>query len=118
MSKRQKVVIPPRFEDTKHPEFRCFYTTGVFGTLNPNDPQIIFYLDHLEPETTNDPKPGAQKLKKVIREAQAEIHMTPTQFKSIALWMQRHIEAYEKVFGKIPMEPKDDKKPPPSGMIT
>jgi len=114
--KSPKIVIPPKFEDTKSPNYTYVYATGVFGSLDPNDGRMIFYLDRLEPETVNEPTPGAQKVKKVVRELQVEVHMSPTQFKIMALWMSRHVKQYEEIFGPIPMEPK--KKPPSSGMVT
>jgi len=47
--------------------------------------------------------------------------MTPAQFKKVATWMNKNVENYEKIFGKIltPEEiAKKGKKPPPSTMIT
>jgi hypothetical protein len=114
--KRPRVVVPPKFEDVKSPNYMYVYATGVFGGLDPNGGRMIFFLDRIEPETVNEPTPGAQKVKKVVRELQVEVHVSPTQFKSIALWMNRHVKQYEELFGPIPMEPK--RKPPPSGLIT
>jgi len=114
--KGQKIMIPPKFEDTKSPDYKYIYATGVFGGLDPNDGRMIFYLDRVEPETVNEPVPGALKLKKIVRELQVEVHMTPTQFKSIAQWMMRHVENYEKIFGEIPMKPK--KRSLPDSMVT
>jgi hypothetical protein len=114
-----KVFIPPKFEDTKSPDYRYIYSTGVFGALDPNDGRIIFYVDRMEPETVNEPKPGAMKLKKIVRELQMEVHMTPTQFKNLAHWMMNNIKRYEEVFGEIPMAPKQSgKRPPPDTMVT
>ena len=93
------------------------YANGVFGGLDPNGGRMIFYLDRVEPETLNQPTPGAQIVKKIIRELQVEVHMSPTQFKSTAMWMAEHIKRYEETFGSIPMEPKQQ-KPPPNSMVT
>lgn len=116
MSEVERVVVSPAFEDTKSPDYRYVYATGVFGGLDPNDGRLIFYLDRIEPETVNEPHPGSSKLKKVVRELQVEIHVTPSQFKSIAIWMNRHIKNFEDMFGEIPMEPK--RKGPPSSLVT
>jgi hypothetical protein len=113
--KPPKVVVAPKFEDSKSPSFMYVFSTGVLGTLDPNDGRMTFFLDRIEPETVSDP-PGASRIKKVVRELQVEVHMTPTQFKSIALWMIKNVEEYEKMFGTIPMEPK--KKQPSSAMVT
>ena len=113
------MVVAPEFEDTKSPNFRYVYATGVFGAVDPNDGRMIFYLDRLEPETTNTPTPGSSKIKKINREYQVEIHMTPTQFKSIALWMAQHVKTYESTFGEIPLQPIASKpKATPSGIVT
>lgn len=113
-----QVMVAPTFEDSKSEQYRYVFATGVFGGIQPNDAQMVFYLDRLEPETVNTPIPGSQKLKKIVRELQVEVHMTPTQFKSLAAWMTQHIQQYEKTFGEIPMAPKEGKRPLPSGIIT
>jgi hypothetical protein len=45
-----------------------------------------------------------------------EVHMTPTQFRSIAMWMNDHIKRYEDMFGPIPMAPKGEG--PPESMVS
>ena len=114
------MVVAPQFEDTKSVDHRYIFTTGVFGGLHqPSDAQIIFYLDRLEPQTASTPQPGSMSLKKILRELQVEIHMTPTMFKSMASWMNKNVEEYEKIFGEIPIEPKaQEERLPPKGMIT
>jgi len=103
----RQVVVVPRFEDTKSADFRYVFATGVFGGLDPNGGRLLFYLDRLEPVTTNEPPtPGAQKLAKVVRELQIEVHVSPAQFKSIAAWMASHLKTFEDTFGEIAVEPK------------
>lgn len=111
----RRVVVSPDFEDTKSPDYRYVYCTGVFGGLDPNDGRIIFFLDRLEPETVKEPFPGSSKVKKVIRELQVEVHVSPSQFKSIAIWMGNHVKRFEQMFGEIPLEPKE--KRPPQDLI-
>jgi hypothetical protein len=65
-----------QFEDSKSEQYRYVFATGVFGGVNSNDGQMIFYLDRFEPETVSTPRPGAQKLTKITRELQVEVHMT------------------------------------------
>jgi len=119
MSKRQKVEMPPKFEDTVSPEFRYIYATGVFGGIAPDDARIIFYLDRLVPETTSREVPGSMELKKVNRELQIEVHCSPFQFKAIAAWMNRNLEQFEKQFGPIRMGPPipEEEKTASSSMI-
>jgi len=113
-----KVMVAPQFEDSKSEQYRYIFATGVFGGLDPNGGHIIFYLDRVEPETINTPQPGAIKLMKIIRELQVEVHMTSSEFKTVAEWMKRHVDEYEKIFGSIPQQPlkKGKKKKTPTQM--
>ncbi len=113
-----KVMVAPEFEDTKSEQYRYVFATGIFGGVQPNDAHIIFSLDRTEPQTVSTPQPGSQALKKIVRELQVEVHMTPTAFKFMADWMNRHIEQYEKMFGPIPTAPKKAKKTTPSPVYT
>jgi len=110
-TKRKYRRVPPEFEDAKSPDYRYVYATGVFGGLDPNDGRMIFYLDRVEPETMKKPI-GRQKVKKIIRELQVEVHVSPSQYKNIARWMMRNVRQFEDFFGPIPMEPKKGKKVP------
>jgi hypothetical protein len=107
-------MVAPDFEDTKSPDYKYVYATGVFGGLDPNDGRIIFFLDRLEPETMKEPV-GKQKVKKVVRELQVEVHVSPSHWKSIAIWMSDHVKRFEEHFGQIPMQPKG--KEPPHDLI-
>ena len=93
------------FEDSKSEQYRAIYITGFFGGMNLGDTQIIFYLDRLEPETSNNP-PGSMKLKKIKRELQVEVHMTHLQFKALSEWMKKHVDEYEKKLGSITLKPQ------------
>jgi hypothetical protein len=111
MSTVRRQMVPPEFEDSKSPDYKYVYASGVFGGLSPNDGRIIFFLDRLEPETVKEPV-GSQRVKKIIRELQVEVHLTPSQFKSTAMWMTDHVKKFEEIFGPIPMAPKKGTKPP------
>jgi hypothetical protein len=119
MAQSGKFMIPPKFEDTKTQDFKYVFASGVFGLLEPNGGRIIFFLDRLEPETMSEPVPGNQRLKKIIRESQVEVNMTPAQFKSISTWMLNQVKNYENVFGEIVTAPKGQQpKPTPSGIVS
>ena len=115
-STKERIVIPPEFVDSKSPDYKYVFATGVFGGLSPNDAKMIFFLDRLEPTTTNEPRPGALKIKKVIRELQVEVHMTLQEFKNIAIWMNNNIKRYEDRFGEITVKLKGDTSP--TGLVT
>jgi len=118
MAKSQSLQVgaPPTFEDLKSPDYRTIYITGVFGALDPNDGRMMFFVDHIEPKTVNEPLPGSVTVEKIKREHLMEVHMSPTQFKAIAVWMNEHIKRYEDVFGSIPMAPKG--KGPSDAMVS
>lgn len=103
MTEEQKFVRPPEFVVTKKDGLPIIYTTGVFGGLAPNDGRMLFFADRFELEPAD--VPGTQKVKRINQEFQAEIHMSPATFKSIAIWMMENITRYEKVFGEIVQEP-------------
>jgi len=103
---------PPQFEITKSPDFKSIYTTGVFGGTSPNDCRIIFYQDRLEPAILPGGAPGQMTTKNINRELQAEVHMTPVAFKSLAQWMNQHVKTFEERFGEIMGSPSPDKDNP------
>jgi hypothetical protein len=114
---RPQYVRTPNFVVKKPEGLPIIYATGVFGGLAPNDGRMLFIADRLELEPSETP--GNQKLKEVNQEVQAEIHMSPLTFKSVALWMNKQVEIYENVFGEVKAEPisKDKKLPQPEGYV-
>jgi hypothetical protein len=91
------------FTSVQSPEYKSVYTTGIMGGLTPDDAYLIFFKDSIRPET--DPETGNTIISEIIRESQVEVHMSPSQFKRIFLWMQSRVVGYENVWGEIPMEP-------------
>jgi len=63
------------------------------------------YIDLMKTKPVRG-EPGKEELDKIVRERQVEVHMSPATWKSLARWMIAHVEQLEKVFGKIPEEPK------------
>ncbi|NIQ06895.1 MAG: hypothetical protein GWO20_14555 [Candidatus Korarchaeota archaeon] len=68
-------------------------------------------MDKHEPEINEGGPPGSLTLDKIVKVKQAELHMSPVQFKSIARWMIQHVKRYEDKFGEIKVEQKGSKKP-------
>ena len=101
MSEKRRFIRPPNFITTKRTDLQLLYTTGVLAGLNPVDGHLFFMVDRLEMEPGD--APGSQKLKQINQEIQAEIHMSPRTFKTIALTLMKHVEQYEKRFGEIKM---------------
>ena len=96
----RRYVKTPDFIITKIKDLPVSYATGVVGGLRPNDAHILFIADRVELVAAE--MPGTQKIKAINQ----EVHMSPTTFKSIALWMIKNVEKYEEVFGEIKAEPK------------
>jgi hypothetical protein len=89
---------------TKSPDFKLFYSSGIFGGLNPLDARMTFFVDRVMPKVDAS-TPGQMRTGVVERELQVEIHMSPQQFISICHWMQRHIERMEKEGVLVKKEP-------------
>jgi hypothetical protein len=94
-------------EMTESPAYRPVYASGVFGGLDPHDGRLIFFLDRIKPGMKKSPH-GAMELEKVCRELQVEIHMSPSQFASVARWMMGHVQGFEK---RIKSKRKDKAEP-------
>lgn len=106
----------PRFVVKKHPDFKRFFSSGVFGGHTPYEFKMIVYQEGYE-EVTEGTVTGKEP-PVILRELQAEITMSPEQAKALLSWLERHIKAYEEQFGKIPSPPEKDEptKPPEEGM--
>lgn len=83
---------PPEYKITKHPDYRAISATGLFGILIPTEGQVVFYTDRLEPKSDTV---GTLSLGSVNRELQAEVHLSPATFKSIAEWMTQKVKEFE-----------------------
>lgn len=98
----------PKFELKKNPDYKIYYVNGVFGSVNPMEGRLIFYIDNLEPKfKERSRRPDEMETEKVVRELVAEIRMSPLQFKGIAEWMMGHIKRLEKEGVKFPSAPEE-----------
>jgi len=105
----------PKFVVKKHPDFKRFFSSGVFGGHTPYEFKMIVYQEGYE-DVTEGTVTGKEP-PVILRELQAEITMSPEQAKALLSWLDRHIKAYEEQFGKIPAPPiKEEPKRPPEGM--
>ncbi len=103
--KSEKKGKGARIEISESQDYRAVYASGVFGGLDPHDGRIVFFLDRIMPKIKSEPK-GAMELEKINRELQVEVHMSPSQFASVAKWMMEHVHLFEKRIksGKMPAE--------------
>jgi hypothetical protein len=100
----------PNFKLNYNEDYREFFATGAFGGMNPNKCSITFFDD--KPVLSIPDNGGIQlTMKEVNREVQASVNLTPVQFKQVAEWMIRNVQAYESRFGKIELRKEDENKP-------
>jgi hypothetical protein len=92
----------PEFELKKNPEYKTHFISGVFGTVNPIEGRIAFYVDSIEPQFKKGGRPDEMEIGKVVREMLVEVRMSPLQFKLMAEWMNQHLARLEKEGVKIP----------------
>ena len=106
----------PKFVIRKHPDFKRFYSSGVFGGhTTPYEFKMIVYQEGYE--DVSEGTVTGREPPVILRELQAEITMSPEQAKALLSFLDRHIKAYEKQFGKIPAPPiTEEPKRPPEGM--
>ena len=93
----------------KAENYKELYANGVFGSLNPNEGHLMYYLDVVVPKMTDDNRMHTES---VVRKLIADVHVSPYVYKTIAIWMIKNVEDYERKFGTIQkVEPpkKDDK---------
>lgn len=101
----------PKFEVEKSEEYREIHLDGVFGGITPNGAKMVIYTEEHEPQIKPGGKPGDMELGKITREVQAELHLSPVQFKSLFKWMKKHLENYEDRFGEIEIQVEKEKRP-------
>lgn len=101
MSEKVESSEKIKIEDKRSPDYKSHFVTNVFGGLTPEDGKIVFIRDEVMLKTNLE---GVIKIGEVNREYLSEIHLTPSQFKRIALWMNENVIQYEKIFGEIPIE--------------
>ena len=102
---------------TKNPDYSYVTSTGIFGGVDPNGARILFFLDRLEPEMKRD-QPGRMQTRKLNRELQVEVHMSPLAYKNMAAWMARNVKKYEDQFGVIIMGPTQEDEEPNQSHIS
>lgn len=94
MSQRPQSISIKKSED-----FRQLYCIGASGGFTPFDFRISFYNDSASIEE------GKMKIE---RTANVEIILSPVAAKSLAQWLNVHVQNFEKQFGliNVPTQPK------------
>lgn len=84
--------IPP-IEISESPDFKIVYASGIFGTLNPSESTMIFYIDRPTPMIEEGSKMKSSHLQ---RELQMELRMSHDTYVTVYNWMGRHIDRVKK----------------------
>lgn len=92
---------PPRIEVRKDERYRDIIVNGIFGGPRPGFFEAILYTDELVVDEAVKSVPFNNEKLYLRRTIQCRLVMDPVQAKSFAMWLNRHIQSYEKTFGKI-----------------
>lgn len=76
------------------------HASGFFGGLNNHEGHISIYQDILHPKTVKEQQ-GGFKLDTIEHKFVLSLKLSPVLYKRMAYWMLKHIQNYEKKFGKI-----------------
>ncbi len=103
----------PRIVVSKAGDYKQVYASGASIGHTPFDFHIQFFRDSFEPD---EEVLAGRRPPTLVREFIIEIVMSPNQAKALALLLMRHVEDYEKKFGKIPT-PQAPTSQPTSGYM-
>jgi hypothetical protein len=98
-----------KFKINHSEKYQEFFATGAFGGMNPNKCTVTFFDDKPMISMPDDGGPRLE-IKEVNRVIQSSVILTPVQFKQIADWMMKNVQAYESRFGKIELRKVDEEK--------
>jgi len=104
----------PRVKMEKSPDFKRIYVTGAYGIHNPYDFRIGFYRDDMEFDVEAMMGRGPPTIK---REVIIEVVLSPSAAKLLAEQLARAVKEYEAKYGKIPVPPAHERRPPEGAMF-
>ncbi|MEM0240367.1 MAG: DUF3467 domain-containing protein [Candidatus Nezhaarchaeales archaeon] len=99
---------PPKILVSKASDFKQVYASGASIGHTPFDFHIQFFRDSFEPD---EESLTGRRPPKIIREFMVEVVMSPNQAKAFAILLMKHVEEYEKKFGKIPTSQAPSSQP-------
>lgn len=92
----------PEFVGETSPSFKKIIVDGVIGNVDSIGLEMLVYSTQRLVDKALESEPIAFNRMKFSRTAECELVMSPTQLKSVYLWLQQKLEEYEAIFGKIP----------------
>lgn len=109
MLKEEKIEINT-LRTSKSDTFKTINVSGIFGGHRPGIFEVFVFSDEMEPERALETIPPNPEKMEYGRAIECRLVIDPFQAKSIALWLQQHVEEYEKQFGEIKVN-EETKKP-------
>ncbi|MDP9210901.1 MAG: hypothetical protein M3N27_02790, partial [Thermoproteota archaeon] len=92
----------PEFEGETSPNFKKIIVEGVIGNVDSIGLELLIYSHQRIVDKALDSEPLAFNRITYKRTAECELVLSPTQLKSVYLWLGSKLEEYEALFGKIP----------------
>ena len=92
----------PEFKSRRHENYRTINVNGMFGGIRMGYLEAIVYSEQSEfTKAMAFPQISPNKME-VERVLECRLVFDPIQLKSTAIWFNKQIENYEKLFGHIP----------------
>ncbi len=92
----------PEFEGETSPIFKKIVVEGVIGNVDAIGLEMLIYSHQRIVDKALASEPLSHHKTRYKRTAECELIMSPTQLKSIYMWLGSKLEEYEALFGKIP----------------
>ena len=96
------VMSLPEFSAVKHPQYRTIHVNGIFGGVRMGYMEAVVYSEESELTKALGSMQINANRAEVNRVLECRLVIDPIQLKSIAIWMNKQVEDYEKIFGRIP----------------
>jgi len=92
----------PEFEGETSSNFKKIVVEGVIGNVDSIGLEMLIYSHQRIVDKALESEPIAFHRATYKRTAECELVLSPTQLKSIYIWLGSKLEEYEAIFGKVP----------------
>lgn len=92
----------PEFEGETSPNFKKIVVEGIIGNVDAIGLEVLIYSHQRIVDKALESEPLSHHKTRYKRTAECELVLSPTQLKSISMWLVAKLEEYEALFGKIP----------------
>lgn len=101
----------PEIEAKEHPNFRTINVNGVFGGPRGMYFEVVIFSDELKVVKALSTANITPEKSTISRTLECRLIIDPLQAKDIAQWLTKHVNEYEKHFGRIPSPEEIQGKP-------